>query len=173
MELFIRKNITILFIGVSILFSHPTVKDLNIKKFMGRWYVISLIPNWIEEGGTDSYDDYLLNEDGTIDITYRAIKNGEEKTIKQKGFIVDENIPSKWEIQFVKPWIPFYRAPYEIIILDDNYEYMVVGYPDNTYGWIMSRSTSISNKIYNKIVTQLDEEFGYSKKDFIKVIHNN
>jgi len=50
---------------------------------------------------------------------------------------------------------------------------MVVGYPDNTYGWIMSRSTSISNKIYNKIVTQLDEEFGYSKKDFIKVIHNN
>ena len=173
MELFIRKNITILFIGVSILFSHPTVKDLNIKKFMGRWYVISLIPNWIEEGGTDSYDDYLLNEDGTIDITYRAIKNGEEKTIKQKGFIVDENIPSKWEIQFVKPWVPFYRAPYEIIILDDNYEYMVVGYPDNTYGWIMSRSTSISNKIYNKIVTQLDEEFGYSKKDFIKVIHNN
>ena len=140
---------------------------------MGRWYVISLIPNWIEQGGENSYDDYFLNEDGTIDITYRTIINGEVKTIKQKGFIVDKNIPSRWEIKFIKPWVPFYRAPYEVIILDENYEFMVVGYPDNSYGWIMSRSTSIDDELYNEIINQLNKNFGYNKNSFTKVIHNN
>ena len=140
---------------------------------MGRWYVISLIPNWIEQGGENSYDDYFLNEDGTIDITYRTIINGEVKTIKQKGFIVNKNIPSRWEIKFIKPWVPFYRAPYEVIILDENYEFMVVGYPDNSYGWIMSRSTSIDDELYNKIINQLNKDFGYNKNNFTKVIHNN
>ena len=77
-----------------------------------------------------------------------------------------------WEIKFIKPWIPFYKAPYEIIILDENYKYMVVGYPDNSFGWIMGRTTSINTDIYNQTLEQLSEEFGYSKNDFKKVAHD-
>ena len=50
---------------------------------------------------------------------------------------------------------------------------MVVGYPDNSYGWIMSRKTSIKNQVYNNILNSLEKDFGYNKKDFKKVIHNN
>ena len=152
-------------------FSHPVVKNLDLNKFMGRWYVISLIPNWIEEGATNSYDDYKLNEDGSIEIKYRAIKNGKEKFIKQRGIVSKDN-SARWEIEFLKPWIPFYKAPYEVIILDKNYEYMVVGYPDNTFGWIMSRTTEINNDIYNDILNELEKSFGYNKNNFKKVIHD-
>ena len=71
---------------------------------MGRWYVIALIPNWIEGDGRNSYDDYVLNQDGTVDITYYAISDGKEKSIRQKGF-VDESKPSRWEVQFLKPYL--------------------------------------------------------------------
>ena len=152
-------------------FSHPVVKNLDINKFMGRWYVISLIPNWIEEGATNSYDDYKLNEDGSIEIKYRAIKNGKEKFIKQRGIVSKDN-SGRWEIEFLKPWIPFYKAPYEVIILDENYKYMVVGYPDNTFGWIMSRATEINNDIYKDILNELEESFGYDKNNFKKVAHD-
>ena len=93
--------------------------------------------------------------------------------IKQKGIVVDENIPGKWDIQFLKPWIPFYKAPYEVIILDENYEYMVVGYPDNTFGWIMTRSTIIDSLLYSNILDTLEKDFKYNKDDFKKVLHTN
>ena len=87
------KNRIIFLFSFSLLFSHPVVKNLDIDKFMGRWYVFSLIPNWIESGATNSYDEYTLNKDGTIGITYKAIKNGKERTVKQKGTIVDKKNP--------------------------------------------------------------------------------
>ena len=99
------KNQIIFLFSFSLLFSHPVVKNLDIDKFMGRWYVFSLIPNWIESGATNSYDEYTLNKDGTIGITYKAIKNGKERTVKQKGTIVDKKNPAIWEIQFTKPWV--------------------------------------------------------------------
>ncbi len=156
---------------LSVLNSHPVVQDLDISRFMGKWYVIALIPNWVEGDGENSYDEYKLNEDGTIDITYYSRKDGKEKSIKQKGF-VDVNETGRWEVQFLKPYIPFYSAPYELIILDSDYRYMVVGYPNNTYGWIMGRSTSIDDEIFNGIINRLELEFGYKKDDFRKVKHD-
>ena len=166
----VNKLYLLIFI-LSLGFPHPVVKNLDINKFMGRWYVISLIPNWIEEGATNSYDDYKLNEDGTIEITYKAIKNGKQKSIKQKGIVSKDN-SARWEIEFLKPWIPFYKAPYEVIFLNENYEYMVVGYPDNTFGWIMSRTTEMNNDIYNDILNELETDFGYEKNRFKKVTHD-
>ena len=168
----IKNIITLILINVS-LYSHPVVKDLNIEKFMGRWYVIALIPNWIEENSTDSFDDYILNKDGTIDITYKTIKDGKSRTIKQKATILDQNTPARWEIQFIKPWIPFYRAPYEVILLNKDYKYMVVGYPDNKFGWIMSREKKLDENTYKNILDNLEQNFGYDNTKFKKVVHNH
>lgn len=168
-----KKNNSIIFlIIVAILHSHPVVDNLDINKFMGRWYVAGLIPNWIEGDGRNSYDDYILNEDGTIDIRYYAKSDKGETYIQQKGF-VNKHEPARWEVQFLKPYIPFYKAPYEVIILDSDYQYMVVGYPNNSYGWIMSRSTAIEDSIYNNIIHQLESEFGYKKGVFQRVVHDN
>ena len=158
---------------ISLLFPHQVVQNIDIEKFMGKWYVISLVPNFVEKGCTNSSDTYTLNDDGTIGIQYYAVKDGKERSIKQKGF-VNELESGRWDIQFLKPYIPFYRAPYEVIILDDeNYKYMVVGYPDNTFGWVFSRETTLDDTIYNKILDELESQFGYNKQEFQKVIHYN
>ena len=165
------KNQIIFLFSFSLLFSHPVVKNLDIDKFMGRWYVFSLIPNWIESGATNSYDEYTLNKDGTIGITYKAIKNGKERTVKQKGTIVDKKNPAVWEIQFTKPWVPFFKAPYEVILLEDNYEYMVVGYDGSTLGWIMSRNNFMDESLYDEIMQELETKFKYNRNQFKKVTH--
>tara|TARA_B100001094_G_scaffold325884_1_gene381020 strand:+ start:10112 stop:10621 length:510 start_codon:yes stop_codon:yes gene_type:complete len=167
-----NNKIIILFLLIlSTSFSHEVVDNLNLEKFMGRWYVISLIPNWIEEDASNSYDEYTLNKDGTVDIFYQAIKKGKTRTIKQRATVLEN--PAIWEIQFIKPWVPFFKAPYEVIILDEDYNYMVVGYPNNDYGWIMSRTTSLEDSIYKKILSKLETDFGYSKENFKKVIHDS
>ena len=167
-----QKILFILFFYSSI-YCFETVKNLNIERFMGKWYVIASIPNFVEKGCQNASDLYILNQDGTIDIYYYADKDGEPFTIQQKGIIIDNIHKSTWKIQFVDPWIPFYKAPYEVIILEEeNYEYMVVGYPGNDLGWIMARTTIMDEQIYLNILDRLEENFNYNRNQFEKMIHN-
>jgi Bacterial lipocalin len=67
--------------------------------------------------------------------------------------------------------VPFMKFPFKIVYVDDNYEYMAVGYPKNTMGWIMGRSSQISNEDYDKIISSLTD-LGYTKDQFEFVEHN-
>ena len=155
-----------------LLLSTDSVKNLDIDKFMGRWYVISNIPNFIENQASNAYDEYVLNSDGTIEIYYHAIKNEKPVSLKQRATIADTINNSTWELKLIKPFIPFLKLPYKVILLDQNYQYMVIGYPKNKYGWIMARSNKMKNDLYHEILNTLEKKFGYNKNKFTRVVHN-
>ena len=97
--------------------SMKTVEYVNLERFMGKWFVIALVPNMIEKGATNSSDIYKLNQDGTIDITYDAIKDGKPRQIKQKGTVVNKTSNSEWTIQMRKPFVPFMKFPFKIVYI--------------------------------------------------------
>jgi apolipoprotein D and lipocalin family protein len=148
-----------------------TVESVDLERFMGKWFVIALVPNMIEKGATNSSDTYSLNKDGTIDITYDAIKDGKARQIIQKGTVINKASNAEWTIQMRKPFIPFMKFPFKIVYVDDSYEYMAVGYPKNTMGWIMARTTKIADEVYSKIMDALIE-LGYKKEQFEFVQHD-
>ena len=148
-----------------------TVDYVDIERFMGKWFVTAIVPNMIENGATNASDIYELNTDGTIAITYDAIKDGKKKQIKQKGTIINKESNADWTIQMKKPYVPFLKFPFKIILIDPNYKYMAVGYPDNKMGWIMNRDTNMDESLYESILVEL-EEFGYSRDQFVKILHN-
>lgn len=41
-------------------------RPINIKRFMGNWYVIAHIPTFIEKEAYNGVESYRLAEDGTI-----------------------------------------------------------------------------------------------------------
>ena len=168
----VNKYFFSFFFFQSVIFSMEPVKNLDIDKFMGKWYVISNIPNFIENKVTDSYDEYTLNSDGTIEIFYHGLKNNKPVTLKQRATILNKENNSEWKLKLTRPCIPFLRLPYKVIILDENYQYMAVGYPKNKYGWIMSRTNKMDDDLYFKILTTLQVKFGYDINQFKKVIHN-
>ncbi len=148
-----------------------TVESVDLERFMGKWFVIALVPNMIEKGATNSSDTYVLNKDGTIDITYNAIKDGKQRQIKQKGTVVNKTSNAEWTIQMRKPFVPFMKFPFKIVYVDKNYEFMAVGYPKNSMGWIMGRSTKVSDEDYKKIMSAL-VELGYTEEQFELVKHD-
>ena len=148
-----------------------TVDYIDIERFMGKWFVTAIVPNMIENGATNASDIYELNSDGTIAITYDAIKDGKKKQIKQKGTIINKESNAEWSIQMKKPYIPFLKFPFKIILIDNDYNYMAVGYPDNKMGWIMSREVEMDEALYNNILTELID-FGYTKEQFVRILHN-
>jgi len=148
-----------------------TVDYVDIERFMGKWFVTAIVPNMIENGATNASDIYELNSDGTIAITYDAIKNGKKKQIQQKGTIINKESNAEWSIQMRKPYIPFLKFPFKIILIDNDYNYMAVGYPDNKMGWIMCREAEMDEVLYENIITELTS-FGYTKEQFVRILHN-
>jgi len=148
-----------------------TVDYVDIERFMGKWFVTAIVPNMIENGATNASDIYELNSDGTIAITYDAIKNGKKKQIQQKGTIINKESNAEWSIQMRKPYIPFLKFPFKIILIDNDYNYMAVGYPDNKMGWIMCREAEMDEVLYENILTELTS-FGYTKEQFVRILHN-
>ena len=70
-----------------------------------------------------------------------------------------------------KTFCSIYEISFKIVYVDENYEYMAVGYPKNTMGWIMGRSSSVSDVDYKKIMDSLTE-LGYTEDQFEIVKHD-
>ena len=103
-----------------------TVESVDLERFMGKWFVIALVPNMIEKGATNSSDTYVLNKDGTIDITYDAIKDGQARQIKQKGTVINKTSNAEWTIQMRKPFIPFMKLRIHLTHLVYNFPAFIV-----------------------------------------------
>ena len=145
------------------------VKNVDIERFMGKWYVIAIIPNWIEKNPYNSIEEYSLNEKGYIDVKYTFNQDGfdgKKRILRQKAFIENIETKSEWSIQ---PFWPL-RFPYYIIDLDENYSYTVIGYPNRKLLWIMSREKTISNENF-KLINQNLLNQGYDL-NYIKIPHN-
>ena len=60
-----------------------TVNSVDINRFMGPWYVIAIIPNFMEKNAVNGIESYTLKENNKIAIEYKfKVKspNGKEKS---------------------------------------------------------------------------------------------
>lgn len=132
-----------------------TVKQVDIQKFMGDWYVIANIPTFLEKGAHNAIENYHWNEkENRIDVTFEFNKNsfnGEKKSLTQKAFIYNKQTNAEWRIQLFWP----VKFPYLIIDLAEDYSYTVIGVPARSYVWIMARRPVMDEKIYQELVESL------------------
>jgi apolipoprotein D and lipocalin family protein len=146
-----------------------TVESVDLKRFMGDWYVIAAIPTFIETDAYNAVESYKLAEDGTIETTFRFNKGGLEgplKTYSPRGFVEDKQSNAVWGMQFVWP----FKAEYRIIYLSDDYEQTIIGRTKRDYVWIMARRPSIPEEDYMRLVAFLEEQ-GYGPEKIRRVPH--
>ncbi len=136
-----------------------TVPEVDLERYMGDWYVIAFIPAFIEKRATNAIENYVLREDGDVDITYTFFKDspdGERKEYNARGFIQENTNNAEWKVQFFWP----IRFPFHVIELDEEYSYTVVGLPSRKYVWIMAREPQIDQQVYMNILQRLEGQ-GY------------
>lgn len=145
-----------------------TVKQVDLKKYVGLWYEIAKIPNSFQDQcayGTTA--EYKLEKDGDIQVINKCYdENGEPDIADGVANVVDKNTNSKLEVSFVSflGIRPFW-GDYWIIGLDENYQWAVVGTPGRKYGWILSRTPSLQEETMQKIFSILREQ-DYNPEDF-------
>ena len=163
----------ILFISLASLFgcsSYAPIKvekHVDLKRFMGDWYVIANIPTFIEEGAHNAVESYAMNKDGSIATTFtfnEASFTGKKKTYNPTGFVTDDKSNAIWKMQFLWP----FKADYRILYVDEGYKNTIIGRIKRDYVWVMSRAPRISKDEYNKLVKIIkDSNYDVSKLQLV------
>jgi len=144
------------------------VPKVDLNKYSGLWYEIAKIPNSFQDHcayGTTA--EYKIEPDGEILVTNKCYDtDGELDIADGVANVVDKTTSAKLEVSFVSFFgiRPFW-GDYWIIGLDENYEFAIVGHPERKYGWILSRTPSITNEKMEKIWSIIIEQ-GYNRSDF-------
>jgi len=131
-----------------------TVDSLDLNRFMGDWYVIAIMPNFMEKNAVNGVESYSLSDEGYVEIKYTFNKHkpsGKQKTMTGKGFIHNKETNAEWRVQFIWP----IKFPYLVIDLDHDYSYTVIGVPSRKYAWVMSRKPKMDPVVYAGIVERM------------------
>ena len=146
-----------------------TVEAVDLKRFMGDWYVIASIPTFIEKEAYNAIESYRLDEDGTVATTFRFNQGSLDGPLKEynpRGFIRDKSSNAVWGMQFIWP----IKAEYRIIYLNEDYSQTVIGRTKRDYVWIMAREPSMPDEDYVQILKFLLDQ-SYKIDDLRKVPH--
>ena len=144
----------------------PAVTDVELSRFMGRWYVIANIPTFMERGAHNAVETYERAPDGTIATTFtfrRGSFDGKLVEYRPRGF-VSEGSAAVWGMQFVWP----IKADYRIAYLAPDYSETIVARTARDYVWIMARMPTLPEDDYARLVA-LVANLGYDTAQLERV----
>lgn len=145
------------------------VKDLDVNKYLGKWYEIARLDFKFEKNMTNTTAHYSLNDNGSIKVVnegYDTVKN-ENKKSEGVAKLVGEEKEGKLKVSFFGP---FY-SPYNIIAIEDNYKYALIMGKNTDYLWILSREKSVPKKVKDQFL-QKAIEAGYDVEKLVWVSHD-
>ena len=129
-----------------------TVEKVDLERYLGTWYEIARYEHFFEKDCKNVSANYSIMNEETIKVINKCtkIQTNEKKEAIGRAYAIDET-NSKLKVSFFRP---FY-GDYWVLILDENYEYVVVGTPNREYLWILARDKKLPLKIQNDILEKL------------------
>jgi apolipoprotein D and lipocalin family protein len=156
--------------SASIPMGAEAVSPFDVERYLGKWYEIARIDFKHERGLNNTTAEYSLKQDGSIKVDnrgYNVEKQEWEQAIGKAKFVDDKNL-ARLKVSFFGP---FYSG-YNVIAIDDNYQYALVAGQDLDYLWILSRSIEIPEDIKNSYL-EIAKGVGYDTNRLLWIEHND
>ena len=131
-----------------------TVPYVDLKQYAGKWYEIASLPQRFQKGCNGTTAEYTATDKGYVIVENRCNKDslkGKQSYIKGKAFVVANSGNAKLKVQFFWP----FRGKYWIIDLAEDYSYAVVGHPNKKYLWILCRTPTMQDSLYQEILARI------------------
>jgi apolipoprotein D and lipocalin family protein len=136
------------------------VDEVDLARYLGRWYEIASFPQRFQEGCVATTAHYSLRDDGRIRVENACRDgsfDGDLRRAEGVAWVVDPAASSaKLKVQFFWP----FRGDYWIIELDPDYRHAVVGHPSRDYLWILARTPTMDAADYAALLARI-EAHGY------------
>lgn len=130
---------------------------VDLQRFMGRWYVIGRVPNFVERGHVASVNDYSLRGEGKIAIRYQYREGFSEplEEIHVRASVDADSGNRRWRTWFYKV-IPTRTRVLEVA---PDYSWALLGYPGREMAWIFAREPDMDSKLYRELATRLRDRY--------------
>lgn len=143
------------------------VKNLDLQRYLGKWYEIARFPNRFERNCAGVTAEYALNPDDTIKVVNTCRKGSPTGPVDVAEGEAEVVGAGKLKVTFV-PWLPFAKGDYWVLYVDAAYSFAVVGEPSGKTGWILARSPKLSAAKYDKAISVL-RRAGYDTAQLLQV----
>jgi apolipoprotein D and lipocalin family protein len=132
---------------------------IDVQRYTGKWYAISALPLFFSKGCTSQTAEYGALSDTKISVLNTCYKPGKKKWIKGEAEITNFDTNSELVVRFYTWWARAFRVKgdYNIIKIDPNYDYVMVGGNDRKSLWIMSRTKTMPEEVYNEYIARAEE----------------
>lgn len=144
------------------------VTSFDLTRYVGKWYEVARIDNRFEKNLSDVTATYSLRTDGLIKVDNRgfdAVKQKWKQSVG-KAKLAGKSSEGKLKVSFFGP---FY-SPYNVIAIDERYQYALVGGKDLDYLWLLSRDKAMPERIVEQYLAKA-REIGYDTGRLIWVKH--
>lgn len=149
----------------------PTVNQVELERYMGTWYEIARLPAFYQDDSEAAMAEYSLTDDGSVRLVNTAIRpDGTTKSVEGTATPVFGSGNARLKVRinaFIANLIPIpEHGNYWILRLDKEYQHALVGTPDRKFLWILSRSKSMQEPVFNSYVSHA-EKLGYPVAELI------
>ena len=138
------------------------IESVDWNRYLGSWYEIARFDHRFERGMEQTKALYTLREDGMIKVENSGVKNGEPKQSVGKAKTTDT--PALLRVSFFGPFYGDYR----ILLLDEAYQYVLVGGGTDDYLWILARTPQLEEETLAVILSEAQRR-GYDTSKLIWV----
>lgn len=147
-----------------------TVDQVDLIRYQGLWYEVASIPASFQKKCVGNVTaEYKILPGGLVEVINSCeLASGEKNVAEGRAKVTNPEQNSKLKVTFVKlvKWIFAFGGDYWIIDLEENYNYVVIGHPERTFGWILSRTPTLPDETLRGIQSRLEEQ-GYNSCDFM------
>lgn len=129
-------------------------RQVDLQRYMGRWYVIAHIPYLAENGKVGTYVEYVPRADGKIDDYYYFRKRNFAADVSRwegYGWVIPGTGNAVWKTRFVWPL----TVDYVILDVDADYRWALVGHPKRALAWVFHREPQIDAGLYAELLDRL------------------
>lgn len=141
-----------------------TVEDLDVKRYMGRWYEIARYDHRFERDLDHCEAFYTLEPTGKIGVRNSGINSRTGLLKITDGKAKLGKYPGQLRVSFFL----FFYSDYNVLALGEDYDWALVGSKSPKYLWILSRTPSLPDATIEYILA-IARERGYNTDNLIWV----
>lgn len=149
-----------------------TSEVIDIERYMGLWYEIARFENSFQKKCGETTAQYSLREDGKVNVLNTCKLKSKPSKLKQAkaiAYVKNKRTNAVLGVSFVPFFNRFgwFSGDYRILDIGPNYEWVIVGDLKREYFWVLSRTPTIDEELYEELLDKA-QSLGYDTTKVIK-----
>src|SRR5271156_3254522 len=139
--------------------------NVDLDRYIGKWYIIANIPYFAEKGKVASYFDIKMDKGTLLDVYV-----GQDTFYSTPGTFTmrDYVVPNTGNAVWRETPLALVYFSYLVVYVDPDYKTALVGYPGHELAWVMSREPRTDDATYTSLLGRLSAA-GYDANALRKV----